>query len=193
MVPARFGRVFRRPSRRATRSRVPLVLWPNCLSVTRCRTGQTGGPTTHVPPSPPRPAPGRREAADEESRGAGPRERPGRDEAADEDADGGGRDADGATEPPDDGTGAPRPEGDGAASRAPGEAGTVPQAPASQEAVPVPGTSSRSAVPDPVAGGEPAVEPVLRILPLGSGLMLIGLGLGLAFVALRMRQGGGVP
>jgi hypothetical protein len=137
--------------------------------------------------------PGRREAADEESRGAGPRERPGRDEAADEDADGGGRDADGATEPPDDGTGAPRPEGDGAASRAPGEAGTVPQAPASQEAVPVPGTSSRSAVPDPVAGGEPAVEPVLRILPLGSGLMLIGLGLGLAFVALRMRQGGGVP
>ncbi|MFD8518542.1 hypothetical protein [Streptomyces capillispiralis] len=51
-------------------------------------------------------------------------------------------------------------------------------------------TPSRSAA--PVAGAGPAVEPVLRILPLGSGLMLIGLGLGLAFVALRMRQGGGV-
>ncbi|GEC08127.1 hypothetical protein SSP24_57820 [Streptomyces spinoverrucosus] len=31
-------------------------------------------------------------------------------------------------------------------------------------------------------------EPVLRILPLGSGLVLIGLGLGLAFVALRVRR-----
>ncbi|MGW2960495.1 hypothetical protein ACWDGI_18665 [Streptomyces sp. NPDC001220] len=31
-------------------------------------------------------------------------------------------------------------------------------------------------------------EPVLHILPLGSGLVLIGLGLGLAFVALRVRR-----
>ncbi|MEU9955681.1 hypothetical protein [Streptomyces sp. NPDC050982] len=34
-----------------------------------------------------------------------------------------------------------------------------------------------------------ASEPVLRVLPLGSGLVLIGLGLGLAFVALRVRRG----
>ncbi|MGX1910807.1 hypothetical protein ACWIID_18365 [Streptomyces phaeochromogenes] len=33
-----------------------------------------------------------------------------------------------------------------------------------------------------------ATEPVLRVLPLGSGLVLIGLGLGLAFVALRVRR-----
>lgn len=33
-----------------------------------------------------------------------------------------------------------------------------------------------------------AAEPVLQILPLGSGLVLIGLGLGLAFVALRVRR-----
>jgi hypothetical protein len=32
-------------------------------------------------------------------------------------------------------------------------------------------------------------EPVLRILPLGSGLILIGCGLGLAFLALRVRRG----
>ncbi|MFJ3305983.1 hypothetical protein ACIPSA_23200 [Streptomyces sp. NPDC086549] len=36
--------------------------------------------------------------------------------------------------------------------------------------------------------GAPA-EPVLQILPLGTGLVLIGLGLGLAFVALRVRRG----
>ncbi|MER7837296.1 hypothetical protein ABTY98_15645 [Streptomyces sp. NPDC096040] len=35
---------------------------------------------------------------------------------------------------------------------------------------------------------EDASEPVLHILPLGSGLVLIGLGLGLAFVALRVRR-----
>jgi hypothetical protein len=32
-------------------------------------------------------------------------------------------------------------------------------------------------------------EPTLAILPLGSGLILIGLGLGLAFLALRARRG----
>lgn len=35
---------------------------------------------------------------------------------------------------------------------------------------------------------EDGSEPVLHILPLGSGLVLIGLGLGLAFVALRVRR-----
>ncbi|MFF7979724.1 hypothetical protein ACFZDK_11395 [Streptomyces sp. NPDC007901] len=33
-----------------------------------------------------------------------------------------------------------------------------------------------------------ASEPVLHVLPLGSGLVLIGLGLGLAFVGLRVRR-----
>jgi hypothetical protein len=36
---------------------------------------------------------------------------------------------------------------------------------------------------------EQPTEPVLRILPLGGGLVLIGLGLGLAFVGLRLRRG----
>ncbi|WP_202918299.1 hypothetical protein [Streptomyces cavernae] len=34
-----------------------------------------------------------------------------------------------------------------------------------------------------------STEPVLRVLPLGSGLILIGAGLGLAFVGLRVRRG----
>ncbi|MEU5887866.1 hypothetical protein ABZ835_13680 [Streptomyces sp. NPDC047461] len=55
---------------------------------------------------------------------------------------------------------------------------------------------SREAVPDAsppprqgVSRAESPTEPVLRILPLGSGLVLIGLGLGLAFVGLRVRRG----
>ncbi|MCX4576304.1 hypothetical protein OHB41_24630 [Streptomyces sp. NBC_01571] len=32
-------------------------------------------------------------------------------------------------------------------------------------------------------------RPTLRILPLGGGLILIGLGLGMAFLALRLRRG----
>ncbi|MFI9611187.1 hypothetical protein ACIHCM_05755 [Streptomyces sp. NPDC052023] len=38
-----------------------------------------------------------------------------------------------------------------------------------------------------VNGADPS-GPVLRVLPLGSGLVLIGLGFGLAFVALRVRR-----
>ncbi|MFD3835909.1 hypothetical protein ACFWWC_06565 [Streptomyces sp. NPDC058642] len=57
---------------------------------------------------------------------------------------------------------------------------------------------SREAVPDAspaprgregVTRAESPTEPVLRILPLGSGLVLIGLGLGLAFLGLRVRRG----
>ncbi|MFF5104721.1 hypothetical protein [Streptomyces sp. NPDC000134] len=32
-------------------------------------------------------------------------------------------------------------------------------------------------------------EPVLRVLPLGTGLVLMGLGLALAFAGLRLRRG----
>ncbi|SNX62545.1 hypothetical protein SAMN06272735_4329 [Streptomyces sp. TLI_55] len=35
----------------------------------------------------------------------------------------------------------------------------------------------------------PSTEPVLRILPLGSGLVLIGLGLALALLGVRLRRG----
>ncbi|MPY42391.1 hypothetical protein FNH04_21535, partial [Streptomyces phyllanthi] len=41
---------------------------------------------------------------------------------------------------------------------------------------------------DPVTRPGAGDGPVLRALPLGSGLILIGLGLGLAFVALRVRR-----
>ncbi|MEU9349933.1 hypothetical protein AB0D65_02675 [Streptomyces griseoloalbus] len=125
---------------------------------------------------------------EDESRGAGMREREGRGEADD-----GGVGFDGATERPGARTEGPRPGDDEAVSRAPGEADTAAKTPAWQEAAPMSATPSRSPAPDAVAGAQPAVEPVLRILPLGSGLVLIGLGLGLAFVALRMRQGGGMP
>lgn len=51
--------------------------------------------------------------------------------------------------------------------------------------------SQAAAIPVRQSVGRPGrtPEPVLRIVPLGSGLILIGLGLGLAFLALRVRRG----
>ncbi|MDN0200413.1 hypothetical protein [Streptomyces sp. S.PNR 29] len=78
--------------------------------------------------------------------------------------------------------GHPEADGDGLfpddpdGSASPDEAGLVPSAPPLRHD---PGTVSRA---------ERRTEPVLHILPLGSGLVLIGLGLGLAFVALRLRR-----
>jgi hypothetical protein len=48
-----------------------------------------------------------------------------------------------------------------------------------------------AAIPVRQSVGRPgrAPEPVFPIVPLGSGLILIGLGLGLAFFALRVRRG----
>ncbi|MFE7767379.1 hypothetical protein [Streptomyces sp. NPDC057438] len=40
----------------------------------------------------------------------------------------------------------------------------------------------------PGAGTATAEEPVLRVMALGSGLILMGVGLGLAFVGLRIRR-----
>jgi hypothetical protein len=65
-----------------------------------------------------------------------------------------------------------------ASSASPQEAGLVPSAP-----------PARPAEQTGAHGGESTAEPALQILPLGSGLVLIGLGLGLAFVALRVRRG----
>ncbi|MCT7356471.1 hypothetical protein N4P33_30660 [Streptomyces sp. 15-116A] len=72
-----------------------------------------------------------------------------------------------------------------AASRAPGTGAAVPEA----EATASDQAPSASPASDAVAGPEQSVEPVLRILPLGSGLVLIGLGCGLAFLGLRLRRG----
>ncbi|MEV7320018.1 hypothetical protein [Streptomyces sp. NPDC093970] len=62
-------------------------------------------------------------------------------------------------------------------------------APPSQDAGVIPGTPRPNTAHQAAAPGEDdGSEPVLHILPLGSGLILIGLGFGLAFVALRVRR-----
>ncbi|KAF3463147.1 hypothetical protein [Streptomyces sp. Tu 3180] len=92
----------------------------------------------------------------------------------------------------------PRREDDDTVFRAPGSGDIVPRrpraprTPTSQAAVPVSSSPSRTPAPDSVTSAERPMEPALRILPLGGGLVLIGLGLGLAFVALRMRQSSGL-
>ncbi|GAA3502916.1 hypothetical protein GCM10019016_100260 [Streptomyces prasinosporus] len=118
-------------------------------------------------------APPRRGRADEEH--TGPREEAGR-------PDGHG------VRRPDTRLDASAPADDDAAEQSPAgdSGGTAPSGSDSSAAAPAPATSSRAAEPDTVAGT--AVEPVLRILPLGSGLVLIGLGFALAFLGLRMRQ-----
>ncbi|MBU6532198.1 hypothetical protein HZS56_13935 [Streptomyces sp. A108] len=52
----------------------------------------------------------------------------------------------------------------------------------------VPSPSPSRARPQEGAYTQGAAEPVLRVLPLGSGLVLVGLGLALAFVGLRLRR-----
>ncbi|GGT64675.1 hypothetical protein GCM10010256_23020 [Streptomyces coeruleorubidus] len=66
------------------------------------------------------------------------------------------------------------------------EVTAVPEEP--REAVPEPTAQTEQPVREAAARAERPVGPVLRILPLGSGLVLIGLGLGLAFFALRLRR-----
>ncbi|WP_327718197.1 hypothetical protein OG381_24525 [Streptomyces sp. NBC_00490] len=106
------------------------------------------------------------------SRAGEGRERPGRREAAEtgeEDA-GAGVGSESEAEPPADGD------------------ATVVAEP-SREAVPDASPPPQRPGRQGVTRAESPTEPVLRILPLGSGLVLIGLGLGLAFVGLRVRRG----
>ncbi|MFJ8182665.1 hypothetical protein [Streptomyces sp. NPDC096105] len=133
--------------------------------------------------------PGRRETAGEGSRDTAPSRRGAEEEGSDPRGAAGRPDGDGARRPDarlD--ASAPAEVGDGAAEESPaGDAGgAAPSAPASSAAAPVPAASSPAAEPDAVAGT--AAQPVLRILPLGSGLVLIGLGCALAHLGLRLRQ-----
>ncbi|WP_328495313.1 hypothetical protein OHS59_23175 [Streptomyces sp. NBC_00414] len=70
---------------------------------------------------------------------------------------------------------------DSAASQ---EASVAPEAPRDTAPAPARPVDAREAADRPVR----TPEPVLKVLPLGSGLVLIGLGLGLAFLALRARR-----
>jgi hypothetical protein len=71
------------------------------------------------------------------------------------------------------------------------DTGSDPAVPDRSEATAAPEPSQGAATPAEQNAVRPATapQPMLRILPLGSGLILIGLGLGLAFVALRVRRG----
>ncbi|KRD19082.1 hypothetical protein ASE41_20275 [Streptomyces sp. Root264] len=71
-----------------------------------------------------------------------------------------------------------------------GDTGDDSAATASPEAaVPATPAAPRDDVRQAAAQGERSDGPVLQILPLGSGLVLIGLGIALALAALRLRRG----
>lgn len=77
--------------------------------------------------------------------------------------------------------------GDDVAEEPAGAVSAVPSGPT--EAAPAPSVSpSRSGAQTGVAA-QGTAEPVLRVLPLGTGLVLIGLGLALGLVGLRLRRG----
>ncbi|PIB07942.1 MULTISPECIES: hypothetical protein [Streptomyces] len=71
--------------------------------------------------------------------------------------------------------------------RGTGREPAVPERP-EESAAPNPSHNAGHPAQQNVVSPEQSPEPVLRILPLGSGLILMGLGLGLAFVALRVRR-----
>ncbi|MFE0415210.1 hypothetical protein [Streptomyces tendae] len=111
------------------------------------------------------------------SRGGDPpgegRQRPGRDEERGPERD--GRDENADRHRDDDGV-------------APEDPATAPPPGRTEAAEVSPAAPSRS----PARSGTPtraAADPVLRVLPLGSGLVLIGLGLALGLVGLRLRRG----
>ncbi|MEU3784760.1 hypothetical protein [Streptomyces sp900129855] len=141
----------------------------------------------HVPPhvtvsASATPAPSSPEADRAGSRAGEGRERPGRkvDQGEDEDEeapDTAGEDT--GEEDSDEGSGDTEAgDGDPTGSESP-------------QAVVAPATSAtpQDAVRQPDAQSERADGPVLQILPLGTGLVLIGLGIALALAALRLRRG----
>ncbi|MEU5073688.1 hypothetical protein AB0G76_19290 [Streptomyces asoensis] len=135
-------------------------------------------PVSSVGPAASSPAPDRAG-----SRAGEGRQRPGRvGDRADEDASGEGQDTGDEDSAGEDGTGEDpdAPAGDGTDTAAP----ESPEA-----AAPVPSTAPRDTVRQAADQGNPSDAPVLRILPLGSGLVLVGLGIALALAALRLRRG----
>lgn len=82
-----------------------------------------------------------------------------------------------------DDTAAAHPDSSASGDRS--EAAVAPEPPGNATGRPQPSPEAEQAVSRPVGTS----EPVLRVLPLGGGLVLIGLGLGLAFLALRVRRG----
>jgi hypothetical protein len=103
-----------------------------------------------------------------------------------------GQDPDDPTGPDDEGTATEPAESGGRSSDAGRPAAGSAQPP--REAVLAPAASPTTPQPHPAGQAigsdqDDGTEPMLHILPLGSGLVLIGLGLGLAFVGLRVRRG----
>ncbi|MEV0740935.1 hypothetical protein AB0I51_34505 [Streptomyces sp. NPDC050549] len=123
------------------------------------------------------------EASRAGSRAGEGRERPGRTAQPSAEEDESGADDGDTAEPAADESGdggrsaVPTPADSASPSQDTGVTGVVPSSPPLQP------------VHQTVAHAEDPTEPVLRILPLGSGLILIGLGLGLAFIGLRVRRG----
>ncbi|MER7720495.1 hypothetical protein ABTX99_26725 [Streptomyces flaveolus] len=144
------------------------------------RPGSGAGHRSATPaPASPKPAPSASAPDGEPSRagsraGEG-RQRPGRPDAgkAEENGTGGHADQEGVGS-----RGLPDRPGSPAAA-----VPTVATAPPATATAPRPEPTS-------AARTEGAAGPVLKVLPLGSGLVLVGLGLALAFVALRLRRNG---
>ncbi|WP_405734408.1 hypothetical protein OG885_22475 [Streptomyces sp. NBC_00028] len=138
-------------------------------------------------PRPGRPAPApHAEPSRAGSRAGEGRERPGRrveDDGATEEADSGTEDT-GAEDTGAEDTGAEDSAAtdEGAEHAADGAATAVPEA--SRRPV----APSRQPIEQAVTEATPPAQPVLRILPLGSGLVLIGLGLALALLGVRLRR-----
>ncbi len=124
------------------------------------------------------PSPSPREPDRAGSRAGEGRERPGREDEG-EDAttqDPGGEDVSGDDTDTGDGEAEAGDHADDSASQPP------------EASVPVTSAEPQDSVRQAATQGERADGPVLQILPLGSGLVLIGLGIALAIAALRLRR-----
>ena len=126
------------------------------------------------------PSPGESRAG---SRAGEGRERPGRSATPAEETQEETQEEEGREEPRENDAAAAHP--DGPAGRERSEAAVAPEPPRNTAPRSDPSTEAEHAVSRSVRSS----QPVLRVLPLGSGLVLIGLGLGLAFLALRVRRG----